>query len=79
MTGIVIHQSGEGAELLRVTSYGNGLSYAFNLGEGGSPSRDLFLQGDDASELRDAFAAMETAFPDKLTRDIWLELIDNYL
>lgn len=79
MSAIVIHQSGSGADLLRVTSYGNGLSYAINFGEGGAPSRDLFFQGDDATALRDDFDAAENAEPEKLTRAIWLDLLDPYL
>jgi len=79
MTAIVIHQSGKNADAFRVASYGNGLSYAFNFGENGSPSRDLFIQGDDATALRDAFDAAETRDPEKLTHDIWLDLLDPYL
>lgn len=79
MNSIVIHRSGKGADKLEVTSYGNGTAYNVAFGEAGSPMRNVYLQGDDATQLRDAFDAMENAKPDMLTRDVWLEVMDPYL
>lgn len=76
---ITIHESGNGADKFKVISYNNGLAYNFCFGEGGSPSRNIFLQGDDAIQIREQFDVAETLNPDKLTREIWFELLDPYL
>lgn len=76
---VTIHQSGAQAGKFQVVSYGNGTAYAFQFGEAGSPMRTLFLQGDDASQIRAEFDAIEAANPDTLTRDAWLEVLDPYL
>lgn len=44
----------------RVTSYGNGLAYAVDLADA-PPESGYFVQGDDASEWRDAFDAADKA------------------
>lgn len=74
-----IHKSGNGADKLEVTSYHNGLSYNFAFGEAGSPMRNVYLQGDDASQIRDEYDAWEEREPEKPCRDIWLALLDPYL
>lgn len=79
MKTVTIHQSGTGAGALRVNSHGGGTAYAFHFGEGDGPFRTLFFQGDDAIIIHDKFNALETAQPDKLTRDIWLAVLDPYL
>ena len=79
MKSICIHESGQGADKLRVISYGNGMSYAVQFGESGVPMRDLYFQGDDATELRDEFETLESSRPDELSRDHWLAALDPYL
>lgn len=79
MQRVTIHESGAGAERLEVVSYGNGLSYDFRFGQAGSPMRNVFLQGDDALQIRDEFDAWEEREPEAPPRDIWLNLIDPYL
>lgn len=79
MRMVIIHDSGEGADRLRVESWGNGTAYGFQFGEAGTVMRCLFFQGDDATCLLEQFDTAETAHPDKLTRDIWLDLLDPYL
>jgi hypothetical protein len=76
---VTIHKSGEGAESLKVISYNNGLSYAFNFGEAGSPMRTVYLQGDDAGDIRAEYDAAEAANPYEPCRDIWLGLLDPHL
>lgn len=76
---IVIHQSGEGADKFIVRSYHNGLSLNFEFGAAGSPMRNVFLQGEDASRIREEFDEQEKTFPDKESRQVWLDLIDPYL
>lgn len=79
MRAVTIHESGHGADKLQVISYGNGLAYAFNFGEAGGPMRNIYLQGEDAADLRDEFDAIEAREPERLTRDIWDSLLDPYL
>lgn len=79
MKRTVIHRSGEGANAFRVVSYGNGLSYAFQFGEAGHPSRDIFMQGGEATAIRDEYEALEAARPDAPCRDLWFEVLDPYL
>lgn len=79
MTIITIHDSGEGSDRFRIDSWYNGGSYNFRFGQAGSPMRNLFLQGDDATQIRDAFDHLETLKPDTPTRDVWLEILDPYL
>lgn len=79
MQAVTIHKSGAGADKFEVVSYGNGLAYNFMFGEAGSPMRNVYLQGDDALQIRDEFDAWEEREPEKLTRDIWLDLLDPYL
>lgn len=79
MKSAVIHSSGTFSEKMEITSYGNGTAYNVAFGESGFPMRNLFFQGDDASQLRDEFDAMENAKPDEDTRDIWLSVLDPYL
>lgn len=76
-----IHDSldASGTNRLTVTSHGNGVAYAVQMGSTGEPMRTLFLQGDDATTLRDEFDAMEQARPYLATRDIWLLVLDAYL
>lgn len=79
MNAVTIHESGHGADKLQVISYGNGLAYAFNFGEAGAPMRTVFLQGEDATDMRDEFDAIEAHEPERLSRDIWDSLLDPYL
>lgn len=79
MKAIIIHTSGVGADKLEVVSHGNGLAYCFNIGEAGAPMRNVFLQGDDALQMRDEFDALEEIEPDTPSREIWLRLLDPYL
>ena len=79
MNVVKIHSSGAGADKFEVTSYGNGLGYNFSFGEAGAPMRNVYLQGDDAAQIREKFDAWEEREPEKLTRDIWLDLLDPYL
>lgn len=79
MNTITIHQSGIGADKLAINSIGNGLAYNVCFGEAGSPLRNIFFQGDDATHLRDEFDAAEQAFPEVDTRDVWLRVLDPYL
>ena len=74
-----IHDSGEGAERLRVDSYYNGIAYNVTLGGDGSPLRNVFLQGDDAIEFCADWRALEKTSLDRTTREIILLLIDPYL
>ena len=76
---ITIHESGHGGEKLQVVSYGNGLAYNFCFGEAGAPMSNVFLQGEDALNIRDEYDLWENREPEKLCRDIWLELLDPYL
>lgn len=79
MNIVTIHDSGIGGDRLRVDSHGNGLAYAFQFGEAGSPMRTLFFQGDDASQIRDEFDNLESANPEMPTREAWFTLLDPYL
>jgi len=79
MKQIDIHDSGQGAERLRVTSFGNGAAYAFNFGDLNSPMRTLWMDGNDASDIREEFDTAETLHPEKLTREVWLSVLDPYL
>lgn len=79
MKSVVIHSSGQGGDKLEITSYGNGTAYNLTFGEAGSPMRNLFFQGDEASLIRDEFDSIETAFPQMETRDVWLSVLDPYL
>lgn len=79
MAFTTIHTSGTGSEKLTVDSYYNGAAYNFNFGCAGSPMRNVFLQGDDALQIREDFDRWETECPKKATREIWQELIDPYL
>lgn len=79
MNQIDIHASGYGADRFRVTSYGNGTAYAFHFGEAGSPMRTLFLQGEDATRIREEYDAAETRNPETPCRDHWLAVLDPYL
>ena len=81
MQQAIIHTSYDaaGTNRLTVTSHGNGLAYAVQMGSAGEPMRTLFLQGDDAITFRDEFDAMEQARPYLATRDIWLVVLDAYL
>lgn len=79
MKQVTIHVSGHGADRLEVVSYGNGLAYDFRFGEAGAPMRNVFVQGDDAQETRDAFDTAEEREPEADSRDLWLSVIDQYL
>lgn len=79
MNTITIHKSGNGGEALRVDSIGNGLAYNVLFGEAGSSMRNLYFQGDDATTFRNEIEAIETAWPEKPTRDCWLMAVDPYL
>lgn len=79
MSTVTIHDSGKGGERVRVESIGNGLAYAAYFGEAGSPVCNLYFQGEDASQIRDEIEALEHANPERLTRDIWLSVLDQYL
>ena len=76
MTQETIHESGSGADKVKVDSYGYGLAYSILLGEAGSPMRNLFFQGEDALELYCAFLDVDPKTPD---RNAWLEALDPYL
>jgi hypothetical protein len=79
MAYVTIHDSGTAGDRLQVDSWFNGLAYNFHFGEAGSPMRNVYLQGDDATAIRDEFDAMEGANPEMESRDIWLTLLDPYL
>lgn len=79
MKTITIHKSSAGGDKLVVDSIGNGLALAFYFGEAGSPMRTVYFQGDDAFQIEAEFDAMENAFPDKPTRDVWLDVLEPYL
>jgi len=79
MSHITIHDSGEGAERLRVDSYDNGTAYNVSFGEAGSPMRNIYFHGDHATALRETFDAIEAINPDKPTRDVWFDALDPYL
>ena len=79
MSFTTIHESGTDAEIFRVDSYFNGLAYNFTFGQAGTPMRNVFLQGDDASAIRKEFDHMEIARPAMSSREIWFELLDPYL
>ena len=79
MRDVTIHESGQGADMLRVNSLGNGRAYAIEFGEAGAPMRNLFFQGDDATDLRARFDIIKSRRADKPTRDIWLSLLDEHL
>lgn len=79
MRAVTIHESGDGADKLTVTSYGGGLSYTFQFGAAGHPMWTLFFQGDDATDLRAEFDNAESVWPDRLTRTIWLDILDPYI
>lgn len=74
-----IHDSGQGGERLRVTSYGNGTAYNVEFGEAGAPTRNLYFQGDDATELSNELDALEQLFPETPTRDLWMLALDPYM
>lgn len=76
---VTIHKSGQGADALRVDSLYNGGAYNILFGEAGAPMRNLFFQGDDATQLRDEFDALETAEPETPTRDLWFRVLDPYM
>lgn len=79
MKTVTIHESGNGSDRMRVDSIGNGLDYSVYFGESGSPMLNLYFQGDDASQLRDEFDAMESTNPEMPTRDAWFAALDPYL
>lgn len=79
MKQVMIHRSGNGADALQIVSHGNGLAYAFQFGESGSPMRTLFFQGEDASAIRADYDAAEIAAPATPCRDHWLRVVDPYL
>lgn len=76
MSFVTIHETG--ADALRVDSWFNGEAYAIHFGEGGAPSRTLWLQGDGATEIRDHVEALESMNPNMEARKIWLHAIDTY-
>jgi hypothetical protein len=76
---ITIHKSGAGGEKLQVDSFYNGRAYSVSFGEAGSPMRNLFFQGDDATVLRDEFDTLDELNPEILTRDLWLRVLDPYM
>ena len=76
MRVVTIHESGEGQARLVVDSHGNGLAYNAKFGTAGGPMRNVFVQGDAATELRDYVDALEAAHPHKPSRDLWLESLD---
>lgn len=78
MSFVTIHKSGADADALRVDSWWNGEAYAIHFGENGSPSRTLFLQGDDASAVRQRVEAVEAATPDLDTRLVWLRAVEDF-
>lgn len=51
-----------------LVSYGNG--FAYSLVRKGA-NADVFVQGDDATEFRNQFDAMEAADPERLTDRDW--------
>ncbi len=76
---ITIHKSGTGSEKLKVDSFYNGGAYNVSFGEAGSPMRNLFFQGDEATILRDEFDTLEQLNPEISAREIWLRVVDPYL
>jgi len=76
---VTIHKSGHGGDALRVDSLYNGGAYNVMFGEAGAPMRNLYFQGDDATQLRDEFDALETAEPETATRDLWFRVLDPYM
>lgn len=79
MSFVTIHKSGTGGDKFVVDSYYNGGAYNFSFGGDGSCLRNIFLQGDDAAEIRKEFDLWRNVEPKKPYRDIWLSLIDLYL
>lgn len=75
----VIHKSGEGADLLSVTSLGNGWAYSFEFGAAGHPMRNLFMQDEDAAIFREKWETAEASDLHKSAREILLDLLDPYL
>ena len=76
MAYVTIHESGSGADKVKVDSYWNGAAYNISFGEAGSPMQNIFFQGEDALELRYVFEDIDEATPD---REAWLEAVDPYL
>lgn len=76
---VTIHESGSGADKMRVESWGNGWAYAIHFGEGDGPFRTKWFQDDDAAQLREEVETIETAQPEILTRDAWLLALDPHL
>lgn len=76
---VTIHESGTGADKFTVNSYFNGLAYNFSFGQAGTPMRNIYVQGDDASAMRAEFDGMEETFPHMKSRDIWITILDPYL
>jgi hypothetical protein len=54
-----------------LVSYGNGASYALHNHEA---KKSLFVQGDDATTLRDEIESYERCFPDKPYDEIYAEI-----
>lgn len=79
MAYVTIHDTGHGGDRFKVDSWFNGLAYNFHFGEAGSPMRNVYLQGEDATAIRDEFDNIESQDPDRESREIWLALLDPYL
>lgn len=73
-----IHDSGKGAERIRVDSYHNGLAYNIFFGEFRSPMRNVFLQGDDAAAFRDQWGEVSAGQPGRDDHDIISDIMSDY-
>ena len=76
---ITIHESGLGADKLVIKSHGNGWAYEVHFGEVGSPMCTLWFQCEEAALIREDFGLREQNFPEKASRDLWIETLDPYL
>ena len=79
MKQVTMHESGSGAEKLKVTSYDHGITYNILFGEAGSPMCNTFLQGNDAIDLRADIGDMYYASTETPDRDHWLDTIAPYV
>lgn len=79
MASVTIHDSGTGANRLRVDSEFNGLNLNVRFGEAGSCMSNVYLQGDEAAAFRAEYEAREVARPHAPCRDHWLAVVEPYL
>jgi len=70
MNPTTIHESGQGPDYLRVISYDSGAAYQ------ATRVRSVFVQGDDAADLREHFEALEDHDPERPCRDTWMTALE---